>query len=69
VFATLLGVLAMAGVGCSSPVVIEDPGIDHPANPEAIAAPVSPVPDTLQVEAVTAPEQDENPHAHMHMSH
>ncbi|MGD8515197.1 MAG: hypothetical protein PVF52_06260 [Granulosicoccaceae bacterium] len=67
-FAVLLGApLAMLG-GCTTPVTIEPPTLNNPANPDAIAAPRPPMPDTLNVETVERPEKPDDPHAG-HMMH
>lgn len=53
---------------CASPVTIDPPGLNHPANPAAVAAPMAPLPDTLSGEAVTPPVPARSPHAG-HMMH
>lgn len=61
--AILLGSALPVLAGCSTPVVIEPPSLNHPANPDAIVAPPDPMPDTLNVGAVAPPEKNDNPHA------
>jgi len=63
-----LGLLTLSA--CSA-VPLEPIDTDHPAHPEALAAPVAKAPDTLRVDAVDAPPQDEDPHAghNMNMGH
>jgi hypothetical protein len=50
--------------GCASSITLSEPSLNHPANPKAAAAPEMPMSDTLNVDAVKAPEkQDDDPHA------
>jgi hypothetical protein len=58
-------VLAIFLVPLTACTTIEVPesDINHPANPSAIAAPVASLPDTLNVDAVMAPEVPADPHA------
>lgn len=66
--ALLLGAVLVIQVGCTTPITIDTPSLVHPANPDAIAAPQTPMPDTLNVGAVARPEMNDDPHAG-HMMH
>lgn len=64
-FAVAALVLTLAG--CASYPAIPEAGPDHPANPDAAAAPMAPLPDPLAVEAVQPPPQP--PMMDMHEGH
>jgi hypothetical protein len=65
--ALVFTVILLAASACT-PLQVDEPDMNHPANPDAMAAPVEKIPGTLDVEAVEAPEQLEDPHAG-HMMH
>jgi hypothetical protein len=59
----LLVLTLLAIAGCAGSVTIDPPGVDHPANPNAAAAPTMPLPATLSAEPVPRPEPIQDPHA------
>lgn len=53
--------------GCVSGLKVEPVGVNHPANPQAEAAPVAQLPDTLNVKSIELPQQEDDPHASHNM--
>jgi hypothetical protein len=56
-------VTLLASLTACTTIEVPEPDINHPANPAAMSAPLTSLPDTLNVEAVTAPEMPADPHA------
>lgn len=54
----LLAAGALAVAGCAGNVTIPSPGLDHPANPQAAAAPLPPLPSVPDATAPTGGGMD-----------
>jgi|GEM_PF-5155491 len=49
--------------GCANGLIDKPLAISHPANPQAKAAPVAQLPDTLNVKSIERPQREDDPHA------